>query len=316
VSNSTFFDRPIILVKKARRLRRETGDSRYYAPMEETKIPFAQRANKVLAMPFKILFQEPVLVAVTLYMSVCDSSSNHIFSQLTRCTQFAYGCMYLLFEAYPIVFNRDHHLDAGIAGLAFLPFGLGGVIGCLFVGYHSLFSVPLLKQPQYLVFYTPAYNKLIDQYAPHPVPPEAHLSCTRLAAVTYAISFFWFGWTSYSYISFWSSMMAGGLLGFSVALIFVRGLRFSRRPVTNLPHKLSLFNYIIGMYLFVAASALAGVTLVRSLFGAVFPVCLASLPKPSHSRSPPAAHSSSQRSSTTRSAHVGLRHCLVASRCS
>ena len=50
--------------------------------------------------------------------------------------------------------------------------------------------------------------------------------------------------------------MAGGLLGFSILLIF-----------------LSSLNYIVDMYLMVAASALAANTVVRSIFGAAFPVC-------------------------------------------
>lgn len=49
--------------------------------------------------------------------------------------------------------------------------------------------------------------------------------------------------------------MAGGLMGFSILLVF-----------------LSLLNYIVDMYLMVAASALAANTVVRSIFGASFPV--------------------------------------------
>ncbi len=75
------------------------------------------------------------------------------------------------------------------------------------------------------------------------------------AAPIFALSFFWFGWTSYPSVSFWAPMMAGGPLGFSIVWIF-----------------LALFNYIIDAYLFVAASALASSTVIRSLFGAGFPL--------------------------------------------
>jgi len=50
-------------------------------------------------------------------------------------------------------------------------------------------------------------------------------------------------------------MLSGLLMGFSIQLIF-----------------LGLFNYIVDAYLPVAASALAGNTVVRSLFGASFPL--------------------------------------------
>jgi len=49
--------------------------------------------------------------------------------------------------------------------------------------------------------------------------------------------------------------LAGGLLGFSIFLIF-----------------LSLINYTVDVYLFAAASALAASTVSRSIFGAVFPL--------------------------------------------
>lgn len=71
----------------------------------------------------------------------------------------------------------------------------------------------------------------------------------------FAISFFWFGWTSYPSVSFWAPMMAGFTLGWSIVWIF-----------------LSLFNYTIDAYLFVSASALSGQTVVRSLAGAGFPL--------------------------------------------
>ena len=61
---------PVILKQKAERLRKETGDSRYYAPIEVEKMSFGRRVNKILAQPFKVLFQEPILIALTLYMSV------------------------------------------------------------------------------------------------------------------------------------------------------------------------------------------------------------------------------------------------------
>ncbi|KAI0031996.1 MFS general substrate transporter [Vararia minispora EC-137] len=202
---------PVLLARKAARIRKDTGDARYRAPLETSSAPLAQRANRVLATPFRVLFREPVLIALTIYMS------------------FVYGCLYITFEAYPIVFSRDHHLNAGVSGLMFIPVGAGGVLGCL----------------SFLALY---------KYAPH-APPETHLSAARVGAPLYAASFFWFGWTSFSSISFWAPMMAGGLLGFGTALIF-----------------LSLVNYIVDMYLFVAASALAAVTVSRSIFAAVFPL--------------------------------------------
>ncbi|KAI9462440.1 MFS general substrate transporter [Lactarius psammicola] len=212
---------PVLLARKAQRIRKETGDERYYAPVEVNKLPVGRRLYGILAMPFKILFLEPMLIAITVYQS------------------FLYGCLYLLFEAYPVVFTQGHKLNAGVSGLMFLPVSLGGAAGVLV----------------YLFLFNPRYDRYIEQYAPAKVPPEARLEITLLAAPLFAISFFWFGWTSYPSISLWSPLLAGGLLGFSIFLLF-----------------LSLINYTVDAYLFAAASALAASTVCRSIFGAVFPL--------------------------------------------
>jgi len=59
-----------------------------------------------------------MLAAVTLYQS------------------FVYGVVYLLFEAYPFVFERNHGFNAGENGLCFLGFFGGGfltVIVCVLI---------------------------------------------------------------------------------------------------------------------------------------------------------------------------------------
>jgi len=61
---------PVLLIQKAKEMRQRTGDERYYAAMELQNLTFAQRIEGILARPFKILFNEPMLIALTMYMSV------------------------------------------------------------------------------------------------------------------------------------------------------------------------------------------------------------------------------------------------------
>ncbi|KAE9408218.1 MFS general substrate transporter [Gymnopus androsaceus JB14] len=209
---------PILLAQKARQKRKDTGDDRYYAAIEATKKTLAQQIENVLARPFVMLIQEPMLLSATVYMS------------------FVYGCLYLLFEAYPIVFER---FNAGLQGLCFLPLLIGGAVGVTL----------------YVLIFNPRYEREVARCAPNPVPPEFRLEMILIAAPLYAASFFWFAWTSYPSVSFWAPMMAGGLMGFSINWIF-----------------LGLFNYIVDSFAMMAASALAANTVVRSLFGAGFPL--------------------------------------------
>ncbi|KAG8979318.1 hypothetical protein FRB90_008095, partial [Tulasnella sp. 427] len=93
------------------------------------------------------------------------------------------------------------------------------------------------------------------KHAPKPVPPEVRLIPSFYGGPLLVISFLWLGWTSYPSISIWAPLMSGVVLGIAVLFIF-----------------LSLLNYIIDAYLIFAASALAANTVIRSLFGAIFPL--------------------------------------------
>lgn len=121
----------------------------------------------------------------------------------------------------------------------FLPIFIGGIFAVI----------------GYLLIWNPRYVRATEKHAPNPVPPEIRLEYCMAAAPIFAISFFWFGWTSYPSISYWVPLLSGGAMGFSIVWIF-----------------LALFNYVIDAYLFVAASALAGTTVMRSCFGAGFPL--------------------------------------------
>jgi hypothetical protein len=55
-------------------MRKETGDGRYYAPKEANKVDIGRRLYNILAMPFKILFLEPMLIAIVVYQSVSTYS--------------------------------------------------------------------------------------------------------------------------------------------------------------------------------------------------------------------------------------------------
>nr|GAT44087.1 polyamine transporter 1 [Mycena chlorophos] len=213
--------RPVLLARVAKKKREETGDTRYYAPIDRIHLTFLERAENVLGRPFKMLALEPMLLIITIYMS------------------FVYGNLYLLFEAYPIVFTEGHGLNAGLSGLTFLPILVGGAAGVTVS----------------VIYFNPRYERKAVELAPHSVPPEFRLEMALFAAPLYTVAFFWFGWTSYPSVSLWAPLMAGFPMGFAINWIF-----------------LSLFNYLIDTYLFMAASALAASTVVRSVFGAAFPL--------------------------------------------
>jgi hypothetical protein len=85
---------PYLEKKRAAKLRKETGDDRYYARIEINKESTGAILHGLLVKPWIMLVQEPMLLAITLYMS------------------FVYGCLYLLFEAFPIIYVDGWSLAA------------------------------------------------------------------------------------------------------------------------------------------------------------------------------------------------------------
>ena len=63
--------RPRLSALAAQRKRKEADDDHYYAPIERRQVPFAQRLRDIVGKPFEVLFSEPMLIAITIYMSVC-----------------------------------------------------------------------------------------------------------------------------------------------------------------------------------------------------------------------------------------------------
>lgn len=209
------------LKKKAIRVRKETGDDRYYAPIERQKTDIKDILVRTLLRPIKLFVFEPMLIAITVYIS------------------FVYGTLYLLFEAYPAVFLEMYQMKPGPSGLTFLGYFIGCVIAVL-----------------YIVFFdTPRYRKKLKAANTFILPPEERLYAAVIGAPILVVSLFWFAWTSYKHVSYWSPIVAGGAFGAAMILIF-----------------LSLLTYITQAYFLNAASALAANTVVRSAFGVGFPM--------------------------------------------
>lgn len=79
---------PVLLARRAKRLRHETGNWALHAKHEERKINIREIADKYLSRPARMFVQEPILALVTIYMA------------------FVYGLIYLFFFSYPIVSSR------------------------------------------------------------------------------------------------------------------------------------------------------------------------------------------------------------------
>ncbi|CCK71010.1 Flr1p KNAG_0F03480 [Huiozyma naganishii CBS 8797] len=101
-----------ILSRRARRLRKQTGDDRYYTTQEriDSAIEPKQFLITTLYRPIKMILLEPIIMAFDLYIALC------------------YGAFYLFFEAFPIVFIGLYKFTLVEMGVAYFGF----CVGCIF----------------------------------------------------------------------------------------------------------------------------------------------------------------------------------------
>ena len=114
---------PVILVDKARELRRRTRNWGIHARQEEIEVDLRGLLEKNLSRPLRMLFTEPIVLALSVYMA------------------FIYGLLYLFLTFYPIVFQEVHGMNPGVGGLPY--FGI--VIGELLAG-----TAIIIDQPNYI----------------------------------------------------------------------------------------------------------------------------------------------------------------------
>lgn len=152
---------------------------------------------------------------------------------------FIYGLLYLFFSAFPIVFHEDREWPLGLSGLPIFAVLIGVAISTVIA----------------VTFTRTRYARRVHENGGKPINPEERLPLMITGGVLLPIGLFWFAWTSNPAIP-WPAPAAGAIVaGSGMFLIWIQ-----------------CFTYIIDVYLPVANSALASNGVVRSSFGAGFPL--------------------------------------------
>lgn len=164
-----------LLKRRAKKLRKQTGDEKYRA-ISELKIRTLQQVAKdSLLRPF-VLLSELIVFLITLYMSVI------------------YGLLYMFFFAYPIVYMEGKGWSASKTGIMFIPIGVG-VLAATAVA-------PLVNKD---------YNKRAQKYRDRGEIPPAELRLIPMMIACWFIpaSLFSFAWSSYPLVSWAGPCFSG-----------------------------------------------------------------------------------------------------------
>lgn len=212
---------PRILIRRANALSKITGKV-YKSHLEIEKGPKKPRAVFRIAMtrPWILLVREPIVLLLSIYMAI------------------VYGTLYLIFSAFPIVFETQRHWSQGVSGLSFVGNMLGQIGALVFYSVHFdvRYQRSLAKKGGFL-------------------PPEARLVPANFGCVLLPVGLFWFAWTTYSRVHWIVSLIGSTIFGFGQVLVF-----------------LSIMNYLIDAYTIYAASTMAANAVLRAVFAAVFPL--------------------------------------------
>lgn len=128
---------PRILILKAKKIRKETGDNRYYSTFEVQSETVKQKLKRFLLRPVIFVCTEIAVLLPTLYLSVI------------------YACFYLCIVSIPRVFGSKYNYRPGISALQNISLGLGSVICCQLGGwlvdhlYKRLSKKHGLRRPEY-----------------------------------------------------------------------------------------------------------------------------------------------------------------------
>ncbi|BDD62996.1 hypothetical protein MPDQ_002398 [Monascus purpureus] len=212
---------PVLLRRRAAALSKVTGKVyRSKIDIDKGGQVSVRRAFAVsLYRPWLLLFVEPIVLILSIYLAII------------------YGTLYMLFAAFPIVYEEKRGWNQGVGGLAFLGVLVGEGLGILWSIYTNKHYIKVQKK----------HNGF--------APPEARLPVTIIASVLLPAGLFWFAWTNAPSVHFMASIAAGVFFGAGLTLCF-----------------LGIMNYLVDAYTIFAASVLAANSVLRSLFGMAFPL--------------------------------------------
>ncbi|KAJ7777149.1 major facilitator superfamily domain-containing protein [Mycena metata] len=180
---------PTILLRRARRLRKLTGN-----PELKTATERAGKARTVNGQIYDALVQ-PLILSIEPVVLFCNVYIG-----------FVYAMFYLWFEAFPLVFNDIYHFNEGLEGLPFLGFLVSGTIT------YALYCWYQMKHIEPRTARAAADGKELA--------PEVKLELGLIASITIPTSVLIFGFASKASISWIVPVIGAALYLPGIYLVF------------------------------------------------------------------------------------------------
>ena len=173
---------PVILKRRAARLRKESGNPNIITEQEKTKPTVRDIARTSLIRPITMIMTEPVLDLMCMYIVLI------------------YAMLYAFFFAYPVIFGNLYGYNDGQIGLMFIPI----LIGAAF----ALIITPAIEKQ---------FRRICSVRSP---TPEDRLLAALIGAPFIPIAFFLLGATSFKHIIWVGPASSGIAFGFGMVLCY------------------------------------------------------------------------------------------------
>ncbi|CAI6338875.1 unnamed protein product [Periconia digitata] len=179
---------PIILERKAHRLRTTTGNPKLRSKLA-SDLSTKDLFRFSIVRPMKMLFRSPICAAISVYIAI------------------SYTYLYILFTTFTSVYKTQYHWHGGIVGLSFLGIGIGSLLGqFVFTHFGNRIASRHLEAGTFV--------------------PEHRLPVMAAGAVMLPIGFFLYGWSVQYALHFMVPMVGSGFVGFSLLMIFMPGTTY------------------------------------------------------------------------------------------
>ncbi|KAJ5975333.1 MFS general substrate transporter [Penicillium waksmanii] len=182
---------PLLLKWKAKHFRMKADDTRFVSEMDisHAEVGAFARIYNALKREFLLTFQEPIIILISLYMTVI------------------YIIIFTFFDGYEFIFGDVYGLSQGLTNIIWLAMFVGMMLAACHVPFIYRWTKIEFVQTK-------------ERNDSKHTRPENRLWFAMLGAPAIPIGLFWMAWTDFSYISIWSPIVASVFVGYGTILVF------------------------------------------------------------------------------------------------
>ncbi|KAF8920630.1 MFS general substrate transporter [Mucidula mucida] len=175
---------PVLLKRKAARLRKTTGNAKYWAPLDRQNKNLLHAVVVSCYTPFQLMVYDRMALLLNIW------------------TALILGILYLSFQAFPIIFQDHHGFTMQQTGMSYLGIGLGMVL-----------ATPTQRY----------WNSLVAREAEKNgghAPPESRLYMGQVGGILVPLSLYWLAFTTYASVHWIVPIIASIPFGTGVYFVF------------------------------------------------------------------------------------------------